>query len=728
MQRLLAKIYWRKKAVKNIFRIFLADYKRISRNVVAIVVVLGLMIIPCLYAWFNILSNWDPYGPSSTGNIKIAVASEDNGYNMGSTKVNIGSKVVAQLHGNKTLGWVFVKNSEEALEGVKSGEYYAALVMPKNFSETLFDVLYGKLEHPNIIYYENEKKNAIAPKITAKAPATLKEQVNATFASTITEALAKIFGTVSEKDKAANISGTLDETMIKLKNDLQTYINILNSFASITNSAESMLKTTQSIIPGFESTMKNSLNSINALQGSAIAASGQAENASDMILKGMDTINSSIDSTIKILNSGISAEQSANTSINNKVIAAQAAIPYIKQMFTSSIAGIDGKMTEDQKKQAEEIKNKLNSVTTDLDSMTESVNQSSEKLKELNDKTIAELYDCKRMITSLKTSYTTSVKPKIDSTMKSMMNSMVSVQAILCGINTDFSQVSDTIGSYANTLGQSTKTIKESAETAQNLLTTINKVDAEFNKLKNDEQYKKIVSMMKNDPEALSSFVSSPVNIKSVRKYPIDNYGSAMSPFYSILALWVGALILVAIIHIKVHPVEGVNNPKLYEKFFGRYITFFLIGQAQALLLTLGNLYYVGIQCKHPFLFWLGASVTSFVFTLFMYSLTFTFGNVGEAIAVVVMVIQVAGAGCTFPIDVLSDVFKSIYKFLPFQFGMNALKETVGGLYGNDFWKYIFSYSYVVILSLVIGLLLEKPFRSLMKKIEKSKKSSELLI
>ena len=109
--------------------------------------------------------------------------------------------------------------------------------------------------------------------------------------------------------------------------------------------------------------------------------------------------------------------------------------------------------------------------------------------------------------------------------------------------------------------------------------------------------------------------------------YPIENYGSAMSPFYSVLSIWVGALILVAIIHVKVHPFGGYNITSV-QAFFGRYLTFFLIGQAQALLITLGDLFFIGIQCLHPFKFWLAASFTSFVFTMIRYSLTVAFENV----------------------------------------------------------------------------------------------------
>ena len=227
--------------------------------------------------------------------------------------------------------------------------------------------------------------------------------------------------------------------------------------------------------------------------------------------------------------------------------------------------------------------------------------------------------------------------------------------------------------------------------------------------------------------EELASFISAPVTIGTVDLYPIENYGSAMSPFYSVLSIWVGALILVAIIHVKVHPFGGYNITSV-QAFFGRYLTFFLIGQAQALLITLGDLFFIGIQCLHPFKFWLAASFTSFVFTMITYSLTVAFENVGEAVAVVIMVIQVAGAGGTFPIQCLPTVYQAIYKYLPFTYAMDALRECVGGTYSWYYWKCIIALLIYVGICLFIGLVVAIPCRKLNATVNKSKEKSGVMI
>ena len=224
------------------------------------------------------------------------------------------------------------------------------------------------------------------------------------------------------------------------------------------------------------------------------------------------------------------------------------------------------------------------------------------------------------------------------------------------------------------------------------------------------------------------NFISSPVQMNTVAVYEISNYGSAMAPFYTVLALWVGALILVALIHVKVKDNEELEGVKPYQKFFGRYLNFFVIGQVQTIITVMGDLFYVGIQCKHPIAFALAAIMTSFVFTFLIYSLTVAFGNIGEAIAVVIMVIQVAGAGGTFPVEVLPSVYQYLYKFMPFSYCMNALRECVAGMYQHTYGKCLATLLIYVAISAVIGLLLAKPCAKLLDKLEHSKEKSGLFI
>lgn len=253
-------------------------------------------------------------------------------------------------------------------------------------------------------------------------------------------------------------------------------------------------------------------------------------------------------------------------------------------------------------------------------------------------------------------------------------------------------------------------------------------LQTELTGIGDSELLRKAVEILENEPEKIGTFFSTPVNLQKERVFEIKNYGSQMAPFYTVLSIWVGALILVAIIHTKVHPVENITHVKPYQEYFGRYGVFFFVGQIQTLICVLGDVFFLEIQCRHLFLFWCSAALASFVFTSLIYSLTYAFGNVGEALAVVIMVIQVAGAGGTFPKEVLPEIYQKIYAFLPFPYAMDALKEAVGGTYKNACQGYLLRLAAFLAVSLFLGLVLSIPFRKLNEVIEESKKRSKLMV
>lgn len=591
--------------MKNIIKVFLNDCKHIGRNVVALVVVMGLAVLPSLYAWFNILSNWDPYGPESTSNIKVAVAYDDTGINISGMDINISTNIVEALKTNDTIGWVFTDSTDEAIEGVWSGDYYAALIMPADFSKDMVSFLADNMTHPEIIYYTNQKKNAIAPKITDKAKTAVQQQVNATFISTLTEAIMKsadVADNIGNKNKADSTlesgSDSMNNSLIDIliakfqviNTQVVTFDNVLSALSNIMTTAQTSADTAKGISPDISGTFEGERAILNELNKTI----GQSS-----------LIDSSLFSTI-----------------------------------SHDIDAVSGYMNS--------ISSIYNDMGYNIDDFNKSISQMGESIN----------------------------------------NTLVMVRNI-----------------------------------EDNLNETTNKL-VEF---KNSGVYSLLQTAISFKTDELASFISAPVAITTEDLYPITNYGSAMSPFYSVLSIWVGALILVAIIHVKVHPFDGIKVNSV-EAFFGRYITFFLIGQAQALLITLGDLFFIGIQCIHPFKFWFAAAFTSFVFTMITYSLTVAFENVGEAAAVVIMVIQVAGAGGTFPIQCLPAIYQAIYKYLPFTYAMDALRECVGGTYSWYYWKCILALLVYVGICLFIGLVIAKPCRKLNAIVDKSKEKSEIMI
>jgi putative membrane protein len=257
-----------------------------------------------------------------------------------------------------------------------------------------------------------------------------------------------------------------------------------------------------------------------------------------------------------------------------------------------------------------------------------------------------------------------------------------------------------------DTTGTSLKNMQKAINTTTDRLSEM--LD-KIRELENEDWMNSVLKVMKGDPQTYGAYFAAPVDVNTKEIYPIANYGSAMTPFYTVLALWVGALILTALIKVKADPskIPGITQKQLY---FGRYLFFFVMGQVQALIVVLGDIYFLKCQILNPFAFWLTAAETSFVFTILIYSLTISFGDVGKALAVVIMVIQIAGSGGTYPIELLPEVYRRIYIFFPFPYAINAMRETIGGSYGNT---YLLNMLYLLIFAgvgLVIGLVIRKPF------------------
>ena len=729
MQKQSRKRKRRKQKMRNIFKIFLSDARRISKNVVAVVVIMGLSIIPSLYAWFNIFSNWDPYGPDSTSNLKIAVVSADKGAEVAGVSVNIGSTVIDTLKGNTTMGWVFTDTVDEAVDGVEDNSYYAALVIPEEFTEDMISFLGGKIENPDIIYYENEKKNAIAPKITAKAKTAVQEQVNAAFVSTLAETIMKVGGSVAGADpQTGSVTDAVLDRLNALSDNLRNYISILNSFVSIMSSAESIVETSQVMLPGLDSMVSTGQDTVNTMEGLLIAGDATADSATQMVNYSLDMVNNTLDSVSSVIQNDMNKLKNYEQAVGSGLTSSKAMMPYLGQLFDSAVSGWEGTADDETQVQIQNIRDQLNAIELELNGLTENGTATAGDIDTLENQITGQIAACKQSVTSLKDYYTYTVKPQLDQTMNEMHDSMVTTTAILNGIDADFSDVEYVLRDYQKTLENGKASLNDSLTMAQNLQNGLSDVIADILSLEQDEQYQEIMDIVETDPTILGNFISSPVNLDTVGIFEIENYGSAMAPFYTILALWVGALILVAIVHVKVEPVEGIDEMKPYQAYFGRYILFFLVGQTQTLITVLGDLFYIHIQCHNPFLFWLAASISSFVFTLFIYSLTVAFGNVGEALAIVVMVIQVAGAGGTFPIQTLPEIYQKIYKYFPFPYGMDAMRETIGGIYQLDYWKNIGTLGIYIIISLVIGLVVSIPFRKLMEKIEQSKENTGIMI
>ena len=884
--------------MKNIWGIFCRDIEKLTESVVPVIVIIGLCLVPCLYAWFNIMSNADPYGPASTSNIKVVVATEDKGSELMGLELNIGEMVIDGIKGNDQMGWCFVDTREEAMDGLYAGDYYAALIVPKDFTKNFLSILDGDLVHPEVEYYENEKKNAIAPKITNKAKTAVQEQINSTIVSKVADSLktiSSIFnalgldsddiadGLTEEMDSACEKLDTMRKLMRSVKvlaADTQNLLEVgaitlddagqvmidggaVSHQAGITAGTiyDSSVTSEQNILNALNDIDQNLADTINLfgawagdpqfasnVDGYLYNASNELYSASDLLTGidfpsvNLDTVQNNINSmrillsattessfsqeylnyselTVTALNNyseytnaAANAIANASTYANNvyndiasgtepsdfsalgnelrtastytnmdnefilysaasdaytagdpssamshindlcltleskyypineaagyianaysDVAAAQQLVydyrdkrAFYQQTLDMIDANIDAlvslKAVAPATSQAQ-----IDNIIASLETLRKNVADSGDPANA--DSFISQANEIRQQLREAALSLNSNVNGMIQDAAQQTQETMASMEELMIAGADGAVSLADTMQRFAGAMASSQLTIDEAIELSDQVYDYVKSVADDVRRMVNSEAFHQMMDVLENNPDGLADYLVSPVDMRTVIVYEIADYGSAMSPYYIMLALFVGSLLSVAMIKPLVPYPEFANVPQI-QKYFGRLLLFLFIGMFQALVTSLGCLFYVKIQCLSPLLFVLGCMIISLNFMMMNYSFSYALDNVGLAASVIIMVIQVAGSGGSYPIHVLPQIFQDLYAFMPFHYGMDLVRECVGGFYQGTYLKCVLILLLMCVIFFIIGITLYYPAKKLNEIIAKSKEASGVM-
>ncbi len=706
--------------MKNILAIFKADVRGLVKNVLALIIIIGLCILPSLYAWFNIYSNWDPY--ANTGNIKIAAYSEDEGYTgEDGTVQNMGGKILDNLKENTAIGWTMVNSGEEAIEGVKSGDYYAAVVIEKDFSYKMFNMFAEGFANPGITYYENEKKNAVATKITDTAVSTLQQSIDAQFVDVVIRTVFEQTNNVSGEIETNNKIKEFTDKLTAVNNNLITYETTIESLISANKELTTSVGKAQDEIDSLKGQVDTGIDDVTGVQNGISTTRTSLSDFNAKVKESVEQIESSLDKVISDLENTTVTDDARKMA--DDMIQTMKDVNTLKKEALKLEAAIKGiKLPSDYDKETQDALNAIGSVIGNADDIREVINglgitDAADKVTSRIEAELAKKTDsvedavrtCKDYASNMRNMFTNSLMPQIDGILANTEQILATVNTLLESINTTLENTGTIFDGMVSTIGSTNQSLEQMQVVIQGVSEKLKSVTELFNGTTEDERVQALRKLMSGDPDTYGEFFSEPVKIDTVEVYPIVNYGSAMTPFYTVLALWVGALLLTALVKVKAEP-KNLQGVKLHQLYFGRYLLFFVLGQIQALVVVLGDIYLLHCQILDKGLFWFTASLTSFVFTLLVYSLTLSFGDIGKAVAVVIMVIQIAGSGGTFPIELLPSVYRNIYIFFPFPYAINAMRETIGGMYGNMYVKSLLQLMIFAVAALVLGLVIRKPF------------------
>lgn len=721
--------------MKRAFEIFRRDVNRLSHNMVAMIVTIGVCLIPSLYAWFNIAANYDPY--ANTGNIKIAVANADKGTeNEFIGELNAGKEIVQNLKENKDLGWKFT-NKEKAVEGVKSGKYYAAIVIPEDFSASLVSILSGDMKQPQFEYYLNEKKNAIAPKVTGTGASTIQEQVNEEFIAAAAGSVSKILGQTAEQmgTQVDTVQESLIAKMQTAEENLEEYQVVLENLNKTIDGSDDLINGTQETLDALKSAVASGAKSMN--NGTDILASVRnsvgalSAGLSDGLTQGADAlsgISSAVGTDLGKLNEKV---QNVNEKIGNTITSMQDLISKNEEILTvlreldnqvpgNPLSEIIEKLETENQRHKEILKN----LQTGNNSIGNAVNTSVQGLNQI----ASVIQDGQKNLQTSRASFEKNVLPSLNQSLDSFAQLSGKVSGVLAGVEPSAEQLKNVTGDLKQTLSDTKTAMESTKEALDDVQKKLNTAITDLGALQSSDIYLSLKELTKKDIEEVAEFMHSPVQLETKSFYRVENYGSAMAPFYTNLAIWVGGIVLIAIFKMEVDKDEKIKSFTVTQGYFGRWILYITTGLIQALIICLGDIYLLKIQCKNPAAFIFAGLFASFVYVNLIYALSITFKHIGKALSVILVILQIPGSAGTYPIEMTPAFFQFVHPLLPFTYGINAMREAIAGIYGMHYWKNILCLAVFLPIALGIGLLLRPHLLNLNYLFDRKLAETDLMI
>lgn len=716
----------------KIFKVFFNDLKHIFTNWAAIIIFCGLCLIPSLYAWVNIHACWDPY--ANTGNLPVAVVNNDEGTVLKNQTINVGDEVIKNLKKNKNIHWIFVDNWQGNY-GLNEGKYYAMIEIPRDFSARLASLTTSNPIKPDIIYKVNEKLNAIATKITNVAKNKLTDEIKSNFVSTVNK---EAFRYLNELGKQLEVN---KPQIIQLKNTIDDAQKDLNL---IKNNMSSSYKTFNDLSKFFNN--KNNdvpklINQINILQKNAT-------NDKDLIY----SVNENLNIAYTNAKNDFSRSQNLNNELNSLInnIQISGINPAAKNIQKQNLDKIDKKidslvlnlnnfniaLDNLNKFKPSYVLQKTLKTSKEIQSNLNEEKQNTAKLKQLIDK------DDEPQISSIKDNLN---KPKnnindrfndISSFINldlmpftnDISNSLTEKINILDSVLDTCKSIVPQLTALNNYGSSSSKLISKNIGILANKLNTLQKqiiTLQEKTQSINTTSLNDLINLLTKNPNSIANFISSPIDVKEVEIFNSALFGVALTPFYTVLGIWVGVLLSSALLTTECKNYENIDDLNFVQRHFGKMLLFIALSFIQTLIVVLGDKYVLGVNPQNMKLLLAIAMLTSLTFVIIIFTLVSLFGNLGKAIAVIIMVFQIAGSGGIYPIQTNPKIFGVLEPLWPFTYAINAFREAIAGPLPHHVAYNVRALLIFAGIFLVLGLL-KKTFYKLYEFMEESFKESGL--
>jgi len=706
--------------MKKIFTLYKRDIHSIVTNIMSIVLIGGLIFLPSLYAWLNIKASWDPY--AQTDQIPLGFVNEDVGATVRGEEIDVGKKLVDNLKKDTNFNWHFV-DRKEAMEELEYGNYYAVIVVPEDFSETLGSVVKAEPEKATMEYYVNEKINAIAPKITDKGASVIVEEISSEFISTVNGIIFEMFNDIGlELEESIPEIELFEEYVFTLEEELPNIHDKLVEMDEQLTHASNMLDVANEKIPQAKEVTKKGLDAIQKTS----TFLNEVEEKLKAISPALKEEVKEIEAVFKDVNEKrAEIEEAIKEELEEiDVESIESELPKI----TEDIDGIIASLQEMQNN-LEEENEEIETLITTLESMKEDIATVQGKTDDIkafignNEQFFKDLQESIGSVTDIDLQafvekYEDEIEPKMLAEIHAGQETVNEAKGMI-------NDISNAIPEIEKMLNETDTKIDEGQEALNTLFSVYPQVQDRVNTLadtirevQDEADMQEIIDLLLNDPEKEKGFFAEPVVLHKNEVFPIPNYGTGMTPFYTVLSLWVGGLLLISLLSPNV-PEEDTLSPKVV--YTGRMLTFMTIGLLQTVIVTLGDIFILGVEVSSPFWFVIFGLLISLVFMSIVYTAIALLGDVGKAVAIILLVLQIASSGGTYPVVLLPEFFQAVNPFLPFTYGVDLMREAVGGIIWKRAFFDIGALIIFAAISITVGVFLKGPIQKKMKKLIQSK-------
>lgn len=707
----------------KVHEILYKDCQEVMKNRLITIIVVALMIFPSLYAWFNIEAFWDPYG--NTKNLSVAIVNQDKDYEFKNQKLNFGNDIVKNLKENRSLDWNFV-NSKTAVEGLNTGRYYAILTIPEDFTKSLMSVTQVDVRKARIIYTTNEKTNAIAEKITDQGANKLQAKISNHLIQVISKTSLGAMGGIS------NMTDDITPKLTEMKKSLQRLD------AQLVNSKK-LAENNKNMIGDLDKSLASSKASLDAIKRTMNSAKkinddigSMATDATSGIQNSSVSLKSTLRDVSRILESSVNLAQSLNSIGDKGAQQAVISIGNIKDKIDQAAIRVNN---------ISQVLNDINVVNSNV--LNNAVTRLNNEYRSLTDASsrLAGIIDQVNSTSSLTYSQVQDIVNIVADSNKGI-NDIISdfddlVTRPLSRVNGNVSTITGDIRSMVDSTGQLYPSVNNFINTASTLNgrvgSSITILESSIDilrgqvsdsikmidEIQNNKDLKAFNNVIKSNILERADFIKNPVEIKEEKLYNMANYGSSMAPFYSVLAAWVGVIILSTILS-----TEPSKQYRSIDRYLGRLLFFLILSLIQSIIISTGDLLLLGVTAKEPILFILILMLCSIAFCILIFTLVSCFKTLGKGIAMFLLVIQIGGSGGTFPVQMTPTFFRTINSVIPFTYGINACREAIGGVYMQNLLGDIGALLLFAIIPLIFGIMFKEDINDLLEPLsEKFEKS-----